>query len=137
MSQRNTETVQAIYEAFGRGDVPGILEHLADDIAWDQDGDSWGLPWYEPRQGRAEVPGFFDALLGNVVLTRFEPTSFLSNDSQVAVVLDVALEVKSSGRAVAEQEIHLWTFGPDGKVVRFAHVIDRHAQVAAFRGIDP
>jgi len=30
------ETVQRIYEAFGAGDVPAILELLADDVEWEQ-----------------------------------------------------------------------------------------------------
>ena len=29
------ETVQQIYQAFGRGDVPAILDHLADDVDWE------------------------------------------------------------------------------------------------------
>jgi ketosteroid isomerase-like protein len=33
----NVDTVQAIYEAFGRGDVASILDHHADDVEWDQD----------------------------------------------------------------------------------------------------
>jgi ketosteroid isomerase-like protein len=33
----NLESVQAVYEAFGRGDVPAILGALADDVEWDQD----------------------------------------------------------------------------------------------------
>jgi ketosteroid isomerase-like protein len=31
----NLETVQKVYEAFGRGDVPAILDELADDVRWD------------------------------------------------------------------------------------------------------
>ena len=30
----NIATVQGIYEAFGKGDVPAILAVLADDVAW-------------------------------------------------------------------------------------------------------
>ena len=29
------ETVQRIYEAFGAGDVPAMLELLADDVEWE------------------------------------------------------------------------------------------------------
>ncbi len=32
----NLGTTQAIYEAFGRGDIPFILDQLADDVAWEQ-----------------------------------------------------------------------------------------------------
>ncbi|MEZ5100359.1 MAG: nuclear transport factor 2 family protein [Thermoleophilia bacterium] len=129
------ETVQAIYGAFARGDVPGILAHLADDVAWDQDTPSWGLPWYEPRAGRDQVPAFFEALLANVELARFEPRNLLAGGDQVAAVISISVVVK--GRQVDDLELHLWTFGDDGKVTRFAHVLDRHAQVAAWRGIDP
>ena len=137
MSERNIQTVQTIYEAFGRGDVPAILALLDDDIAWEQDGPGFGLPWYQPRQGIAEVPGFFGDLMGNVVLTVFEPRNFLAGGDQVAVVVRIAMEVKATGRAVEEDnEVHLWTFGADGKVTRFAHVVDKHAQWAAYRGVD-
>jgi hypothetical protein len=40
--------------------------------------------------------------------------------------------VKSSGRIVEALEIHLWTFGDDGKVSRPFHCIDRHAFVLAY-----
>ena len=137
MSDRNVQTVRTIYEAFGRGDVPAILETLADDIVWDHDTPSFGLPWYQPRNGKAEVPGFFGALMENAVLTTFEPRNFLAGGDEVAVVVRYAMEVKSTGRALPEDtEIHLWTFGADGKIVRFAHVVDRHAQWAAYNGVD-
>src|SRR4051794_1981806 len=35
MADQNLDTVRGAYEAFGRGDVPGVLETLADDIAWE------------------------------------------------------------------------------------------------------
>ena len=34
MSQ-NLTTVTAIYEAFGKGDIPTILEHMAPDVQWE------------------------------------------------------------------------------------------------------
>ena len=115
-------------------------EHLIQgfyDIVWDHDTPSFGLPWYQPRNGKAEVPGFFGALMENAVLTTFEPRNFLAGGDEVAVVVRYAMEVKSTGRALPEDtEIHLWTFGADGKIVRFAHVVDRHAQWAAYNGVD-
>ena len=134
-SERNIATVQAIYEAFGRGDVAAILEHLAEDVAWDQDTPSWGLPWYEPRSGRDAVPGFFAALGQGLQLTRFEPTAFLADERQVAV--PIAITAVVGGREIADLEVHLFTFDDSGRVSRFAHVLDRHAQVCAWRGIEP
>jgi uncharacterized protein len=137
MSERNIQTVQAIYEAFGRGDVPAILDRLADDIEWEHDTPSFGLPWYEPRRGKAEVPGFFGDLMDNVVLTMFEPRNFLAGGDQVAVIVRYAAEVKKTGRALPEDtEIHVWTLGADGKVTNFCHVVDRHAAWAAYNDVD-
>jgi hypothetical protein len=40
--------------------------------------------------------------------------------------------VKSNGNLLQALEIHLWTFGDDGKVSRFFHCIDRHAVLLAY-----
>ena len=31
----NAETVQGIYEAFGRGDIPAIMERMSETVEWD------------------------------------------------------------------------------------------------------
>jgi ketosteroid isomerase-like protein len=127
----NVETVQAIYEAFGQGDIPPILDRLAEDVEWDLDAPSYGIPIYEPGVGRDHARRFFE-LLGDLEFSRFEPTNFLSGGDQVAVPIHVAVTVKATGRTAEALEIHLWTFGDDGKVRRFFHAIDRHAFVQAY-----
>jgi ketosteroid isomerase-like protein len=49
----NVESVQAIYDAFGRGDVAVILDHLADDVRWDQDAPGYGIPITNPAWERS------------------------------------------------------------------------------------
>ena len=127
----NVESVQAIYEAFGRGDVPAILDQLADDVAWDQDAPGYGVPIYEPGTGKDHAARFFEALQ-DVEFARFEPTNFLTGGEQVAVTIDLEATVKATGKSFRALEIHLWTFGADGKVSRFFHCIDRHAVVLAY-----
>jgi ketosteroid isomerase-like protein len=127
----NVKTVQLIYEAFGRGDVPRILEQLSDDVAWDQDAPSYGVDIYEPGVGKEHVEKFFTAIRG-LEFIRFEPTNFLAGGDQVAVPINVEVTVLKTGKTVKALEIHLWTFGPDGKVTRFFHAIDRHAFVIAY-----
>lgn len=124
-------TVQSIYEAFGRGDVPAILEHLADDVIWDQDAPGYGIPIYEPGVGKAHVERFFAAVQG-IEFLKFEPTNFLRGGNQVAVPIAVEVKVKATGKVVKALEVHLWTFGEDGKVNRLFHCIDRHAFVLAY-----
>jgi ketosteroid isomerase-like protein len=120
---RNVATVQAIYECFGRGDVDGILARLSEDVEWEHD---WGAPplkWYAPRRGRAEVPQFF-AALADFEFLRFEPVAFLEGANMVAVPVQLEVRVKATGRVVRDLEAHLWTFGDDGKVARFRHLVD-------------
>jgi uncharacterized protein len=127
----NVEAVQDIYEAFGRGDIPAILDHMAEDVQWDQDGQGHGIPIYEPGVGKAHVQRFFE-LLGDLEISRFEPTNFLSGGNQVAVPINLGVTVKATGKSAETIEVHLWTFGDDGKVTRFFHAVDRHAFVLAY-----
>lgn len=117
------DTVKAIYAAFGAGDVAGILVHLAADVEWEHDWHGRRHPLFVDRRGVAEVPGFFAALRDWEFL-RFEPRAFLSDATHVAV--PVALEIRhlTSGRIVRDLEMHLFTFGPDGRVARFRHLMD-------------
>jgi uncharacterized protein len=124
-------TVQRIYDGFGRGDIPAILEELAEDVAWDQDAPAYGIPIYEPGTGKAHVQRFFEALQ-DIEFLKFEPTNFLTGGNQVAVTIDIAMRVKSTGNTAEALEIHLWTFGEDGKVSRLFHCIDRHAVALAY-----
>jgi ketosteroid isomerase-like protein len=51
----NLKTAHAIYEAFGRGGVPAILDLLADDVRWedwaDNSAQQAGVAWMAPRRG--------------------------------------------------------------------------------------
>ena len=127
---RNSAAVNAMYECFGRGDIPGILEHLRPDVEWEHD---WGGPtlkWYQPRRGRAEVPKFFEAL-ADFEFVRFEPFAFLEGGDMVAVPVHIELIVKANGKRIRDLEMHLWTFDSDGRVSRFRHLVDTHQHALA------
>jgi uncharacterized protein len=58
----NLDTVQQIYAAFGRGDVPAILGHLHESVEWEYGVNSTDVPWLQPRHGREGAGAFFVAL---------------------------------------------------------------------------
>jgi quercetin dioxygenase-like cupin family protein len=128
-------TVAAIYEAFGRGDVPSILEQLSDDVAWEQGARDTGLPHLQPRRGKDEVVGFFQGLMETLELTEFVPGPICEGGDVVMVPVTHAGRIIGGGEIPRTVEAHLWEFGPDGKVVAFRHLFDYavHERAAARR----
>jgi ketosteroid isomerase-like protein len=133
----HTETVQAIYEAFGRGDVPAILERLDDDVRWEPWRDNTaqrdGVSWLAERRGRDGAGAFF-AIIGGWEFHDFRVLGLLEGDGQVAAEIDIHVTVAETGREIRDEELHLWTFGENGKVVRFRHYVDTAKHLAASRG---
>ena len=130
----NIDTVNEIYAAFGRGDIPAILERLADDIEWDQWADPGEArlrtPWLVPRSGRAEVAGFFEAL-GGLEFTRFEPSVVLEGEGHVAVLVSFDAKVVATGKSLTDEEVHLWRFDETGRVTAMRHYLDASRHLAA------
>jgi ketosteroid isomerase-like protein len=123
MSHR--QTVDSIYAAFGRGDVPAIIEHLAEDVAWEHDTRDHGIDVLRPRRGRREVVGFFEGL-AVLDFQRFEIASVLEGERQVAVAVHVEHVHRKTGKRFADLELHLWTFDARGQVAGFRHMVDSH-----------
>ena len=115
MSDPKVATIQAIYEAFGKGDVAAILEALTDDVDWASEASSAIAPWHGVHRGKAEVPRFFEALGATVEVTEFTPLSFASNDIDVMVVIRFGIRVLATGKSGTMNLHHWWRFR-DGKI---------------------
>ncbi len=132
----NLATVQSIYEAFGKGDVPAILETLADDVEWESWADNSavkaGVPTMIPRHGKAEVGKFFE-VAGQMEITDLQILAMMEGNNQVAVefILESNLPTWGGGH-YRDEEMHLWTFNDDGKICRLRHYIDTAKHIAAF-----
>jgi ketosteroid isomerase-like protein len=126
--EENVTTVQGIYEAFGRGDIPAILDTLAPDIRWEYwpEGNGAGrrgVTWLVQRHGPAEVGEFF-ASLAALDFHDFRPAGFLVGERRVAALIDVDVSVRATGARFRDSEIHLWSFDDDGRVTEFRHYVD-------------
>ncbi len=112
------EAVQAIYEAFGRGDVPAILAMVTDDVDWASEPESTVAPWHGIHRGKTELPHFFEALGSTVEVIEFTPLAFGASDTDVMAVIRFGIRVPSTGRAGAMDLHHWWRFR-DGLVCRY------------------
>jgi hypothetical protein len=118
-------TVQHIYAAFGRGDVPAILACLAEDVQWEYGSAPNPVPWLQPLQGRDQVPRFFETLMSQVEFHRFEPRHVVGGGTLVVGVVDFDATVRATGKRVVEvDEVHLFHFDSAGRVARFRHRCD-------------
>lgn len=127
------ESVQKIYAAFGSGNIPVIIDMLSDNVAWeswaDNSAQKAGVPWMRPGRGKAGAMAFFQ-VAGQFQIHEFQVLSLMANENQVAAefVLDAT---PPGGKRYRDEEMHLWTFGPDGKVTRLRHYTDTAKHIAA------
>jgi uncharacterized protein len=135
--QRNLDTVNKIYDAFGRGDVAAILDCLSPTVAWE----SWrhnfaqkaGVPWMKEGRGHRAAAEFLGITAG-FKIHEFKVLAIMANESQVAVEFEIFADVPSTGGRFREEEMHLWTFDAEGKVVRFRHYLDTAKHIAVADG---
>lgn len=127
-------TVGKIYEAFGRGDVPAILDCMADSVQWeawaDNTAQKQGVPWLQARQGKEGVLAFFQ-VLGGMSVKDFQVLSLMAGGNQVAAEIVIEVEIPETGAHFRDEELHLWTLNEVGKVIRLRHYNDTAKHIAA------
>jgi len=131
-------TVADIYAAFARGDVPAILDRLSPDVVWDVWDDNFGqragVPHMVERRGRDGVAAFL-GVLANYTVQRFDVLDIIGGGRKVVAEVKNAFDMPGGGR-YADEQLHLWTFDEDGRVVGFRHYLDTAKHIAATRGED-
>lgn len=126
----NAETVAAIYAAYERGDVEGVLARMAEDVTIDDwAGNSAqlaGVPWMAVRRGKDAAREFFREA-ESIDVRRMEIGPPLGSGRTVAVEVEVEL----GNPAVVDSECHVWQFDDDGRVTGLRHYLDTAKHIAA------
>jgi uncharacterized protein len=135
----NADTVRAIYESFGRGDVQGILDCMHPDVEWErwEEGNSLQDAGYPPMQQRAGHDGvlaFLGAVHETIELPVFEVRQVFEDGDTVASRVRVRVRFRESGREVDDDEWHIWTFDSEGRVLTLRHLLDTKKHYDAWRG---
>lgn len=131
----NFDTVQGIYGAFGRGDLPAILDVLDPQVMWEHwEGNSAqdaGVPHLQAVTGRDGVANFFGIIAG-FTFHEFQVRGMAAGPD--VVVADVHVDIEfPNGERFTDDELHVWRFGPDGAVTAFRHYLDTAKHIAASR----
>jgi len=129
MSESNVTVVRRGYEAFGRGDIAGLLALLDEQVRWVTPGPPT-LGTSGRRTGRQEVGAFFGAVNDLFEIQRFEPSEFIAQGDFVVVLGSETSRARSTGVVLDLDWVHVFTVR-DGMVVAFQEHSDTAAIVAA------
>ena len=123
---QNTKVVQQAYDAFGRGDIPGLLALLDDAVEWSS---PKTLPHGGDFRGPAGVGKFFEGIGSkwSSLVVDVESVGDLGGDTVVGVVR--AHGTRTGGGADGYGAVHVFTVG-DGKITRFREYTDLDAAFA-------
>jgi ketosteroid isomerase-like protein len=132
MSQQNISLVQKGYDAFGRGDIDGLLSLLDAQIEWTTPGAD-DLPTAGTRRGPAQVGEFFTTLSEMFEFDSFEPQAFIADGDRVVVLGVDQVRVKGgSGKPLKESWCHVFTIS-NGKISAFREYMDTAAFAAELK----
>jgi uncharacterized protein len=128
--QANLELVQRNYAAFGSGDIPAVLNNLAESVVWDS-----RYPKAAPLGGKFEGHAGFLKWLGavgeSVAIKEFAPQKLFAQGDTVVVLGYEVAEVKATQRTYRNDWVHVFTLA-GGKIARFQSSNDAAAVEAAF-----
>jgi len=130
--QENVKVVQDAYAAFGRSDVPGLLNHMTEDIDWQMFG-APELPTAGPHPGKPEVSRFFKEVGETWSFEKFEPRQFIAQGDMVVALGFYSGTAKRNGRTFGSEFAHVFTVR-NGKVVKFREYTDTANMVGALSG---
>jgi ketosteroid isomerase-like protein len=122
----NRATVQAIYEAFRKPDIPVILDKLSEKVKWEQDALDHGIPWLTPGRGKLHVLEFFKTVGREFEMKAFDVKKVLEDGSLVIALMSIQATIRSTGKQIHDEEVHVWIFDDPGKVKGFRHIVDTH-----------
>ena len=119
MSEDNVRVAKQTYEAFGRGDVPAVLENFHSDVEWHA---AEGLPWGGVHTGpNAIAENVFGAVMAEVDGFTLNIDRFIEGNDDVVLVLGrYSGTGRAGGKSLDAAFAHVWELH-DGKLKRFLH----------------
>ena len=127
----NTEIVKGMYEAFGRGDIEGILNKLTDDAVWLSSPESKTIPTGGTFRGRAGVANFFQKVADSIEFDAFMPEKYVEQGDIVVALGTYSGRSKPLNKKFSSPWAMVFTFRC-GKLAKFEEHLDTEAVASAF-----
>ena len=121
MAEQSVDVIRGAYEAFARGDVPGVLGAMADDIEWHE---AEGMPYGGVYHGgEAVAQNVFGPITQDIPDFTVTPEEFIASGDAVAVVVRYTGTGKATGKRLDLSVVHVWDVR-GGKIARFRQFAD-------------
>jgi uncharacterized protein len=123
VSEQNKKTIEEMYEAFGRGDIPFVIEALDRDVEW-WEAENFIYADKNPYVGpQAVLEGVFARIGQEWEWFTVTPKEVLDAGESVVGRGYYAGKYRQTGREVRAQFAHVFEF-KNGKVVTFQQYTD-------------
>jgi uncharacterized protein len=123
MASANSQVIRGLYEAFAKGDIPGVLGAMAPGIVWNE---AENFPYADrnPYVGpQAVLEGVFGRIGADFEGFAATPEEVLDAGDKIVALGRYTGTVKATGKAVSVQFAHVWTV-TGGKAAAFQQYAD-------------
>jgi len=132
-AQASFDTVMTFMGAVGSGDMETATSLMADDMVWQNEGDS-AMPWIGPWNGKEEILKFLPVFGANFQTTAWDTEDAFAFGDTVAVFGQMNGITTKSGKEIGDFTFALRAKVRDGKVVLWNWFEDSYAVSQAFHG---
>jgi len=130
-SQASFDTVMSFMGAVGSGDMDTAISLMADDMVWQNEGDS-SMPWIGPWNGKEEILKFLPIFGANFKTTAWETEDAFALGDTVAVFGKMNGITTHSGKEIGDFTFALRAKVKNGKVVLWNWFEDSYAVSQAY-----
>lgn len=128
MSSDNKNLIRGMYEAFGRGDLDGILKNVTDDFEWNAPG---GTPLSGIRHGRDQFRDFLQEMPRRLHFDQFDLDDIVAEGDKVVAIGRQRATALETGRHFETPWVHVYTIRA-GKAASGLALADTHAAASVF-----
>ncbi|MEO6681337.1 MAG: nuclear transport factor 2 family protein [Ginsengibacter sp.] len=126
----NKEIAEALYDYFGKGNVPAILDLVTDDIKWTCPGPTDILPYAQVYKGKQGLAEFFKLIYEYKDFPKFEVREYISEDNKVVALGYWEAKSKKTGNSYSGDWAMAFYFR-DGKLYENREYYDSYGEAMA------
>jgi uncharacterized protein len=104
------ETVKKLYDAFGKGDIPFILEHVPENFTWFDPCDPSIVPFGGTHKNKTGFLEFFQQIGNSVDTNLWEVNDYIADEDKLVALGRHGIRCKKTGKEAVADWAMVWHF---------------------------